>query len=59
MFNSTVYPDTFHEIPEVVRWGQANIEKVQGLVFITYRTATPLDEGSPISTGEDIMRCTS
>jgi MoaA/NifB/PqqE/SkfB family radical SAM enzyme len=40
VFNSTVYPDTFHEIPDVVRWGQANIKKVQGLVFITYRTAT-------------------
>jgi len=39
VFNSTVYPATFHEIPDVVRWGQANIEKVQGLVFITYRTA--------------------
>jgi hypothetical protein len=24
----------------VVRWGQANIDKVHGLVFITYRTAT-------------------
>lgn len=43
VFNSTVYPDTFHEIPDVVRWGQANIEKVQGLVFITYRTATTSD----------------
>ncbi|MCE5207454.1 MAG: radical SAM protein [Chloroflexi bacterium] len=43
IFNSTVYPDTFHEIPEVVRWGQANIDKVQGLVFITYRTATTED----------------
>jgi pyruvate-formate lyase-activating enzyme len=43
VFNSTVYPDTYHEIPEVVRWGQANIEKVQGLVFITYRTATTED----------------
>lgn len=43
VFNSTVYPSTFHEIPDVVRWGQANIEKVQGLVFITYRTATTSD----------------
>lgn len=43
VFNSTVYPDTYHEIPDVVRWGQANIEKVQGLVFITYRTATTSD----------------
>ena len=40
IFNSTVYPDTFHEIPDVVRWAHANISKVQGLVFITYRTAT-------------------
>ena len=40
IFNSTVYPSSFHEIPDVVRWGQANIERVQGLVFITYRTAT-------------------
>ncbi len=43
VFNSTVFTDTFHEIPDVVRWGQANIEKVQGLVFITYRTATLSD----------------
>jgi MoaA/NifB/PqqE/SkfB family radical SAM enzyme len=40
IFNSTVYPSTFREIPDVVRWGQANIDKVHGLVFITYRTAT-------------------
>jgi pyruvate-formate lyase-activating enzyme len=39
IFNSTVYPSTFHEIPDVVRWGQANIDRVHGLVFITYRTA--------------------
>jgi len=43
IFNSTVYPDTFQEIPDIIRWGQANIEKVQGLVFITYRTATTED----------------
>ena len=43
VFNSTVYPDTYHEIPDIVRWGHANIEKVQGLVFITYRTATTED----------------
>jgi hypothetical protein len=40
VFNSTVYPSTFSEIPDVVRWGQANIDRVHGLVFITYRTAT-------------------
>jgi hypothetical protein len=38
IFNSTVYPSTSHEIPDVVRWGQANIDRVHGLVFITYRT---------------------
>jgi len=46
VFNSTVYPSTYHEIPDVVRWGRANIEKVQGLVFITYRTATTSDHVS-------------
>src|SRR5450759_3986113 len=40
IFNATVYPSTYHEIPDVLRWGQANVDKVHGLVFITYRTAT-------------------
>ena len=40
IFNSTVYPSTFDQIPDIVNWGQANIDRVQGLVFITYRTAT-------------------
>ena len=42
VFNATVYPSTYPEIPDIVRWGQANIDKVQGLVFITYRTAVRL-----------------
>lgn len=37
VFNSTVYPASYHEIPDVVRWGQSNIDRVHGLVFITYR----------------------
>ncbi len=37
IFNATVYPSTFEEIPAVVRWGKANIDRVNGLVFITYR----------------------
>jgi pyruvate-formate lyase-activating enzyme len=45
IFNSTVYPSTFHEIPDVVRWGKAHIDKVHGLVFITYRTATESQVG--------------
>jgi MoaA/NifB/PqqE/SkfB family radical SAM enzyme len=43
IFNSTVYPSTFHEIPDVVRWAQANADRVHGVVFITYRTATIAD----------------
>ncbi len=43
IFNSTIYPSTAREIPDIVRWGQANVDRVQGLVFITYRTAK-LDE---------------
>ena len=39
IFNATVFPSTFESIPEIVRWGQENVEIVQGLVFITYRTA--------------------
>jgi len=38
VFNSTVYPSAFEEIPDVVHWGQENIDRVDGLVFITYRT---------------------
>ena len=38
VFNSTVYPSSYHEIPDVVQWGQANMDRVHGLVFITYRT---------------------
>ncbi len=41
IFNSTVYPETFHEIADVVRWGQTHADRVHGLVFITYRAATP------------------
>lgn len=39
VFNSTVYPSTFQQIPDVVRWGRQNFGRVHGLVFITYRTA--------------------
>ena len=53
IFNSTVYPSTFKEIPDVVRWGQANIDKVQGLVFITYRTAT-IDTQSGVALDHEV-----
>lgn len=39
IFNATVFPSTYEAIPDIVQWGQKNIDIVQGLVFITYRTA--------------------
>ncbi|MFZ0455198.1 MAG: radical SAM protein [Ignavibacteriaceae bacterium] len=36
-FNSTVYEDTMQYVPELVKWGQENIDKVQVMVFILYR----------------------
>jgi hypothetical protein len=36
-FNSTVYEDTMQFVPELVKWGQKNIDKVQVMVFILYR----------------------
>lgn len=36
-FNSTVYEDTMHYVPELVKWAQKNIDKVQVMVFILYR----------------------
>ena len=36
-FNSTVYEDTMHHIPELVKWAENNIDKVQVMVFIIYR----------------------
>lgn len=51
IFNATIYPSTYHSIPDILRWGHQNFDKVQGLVFITYRTAatdtyTAFDTGS-------------
>ena len=54
IFNSTVYPSTYHEIPDVVRWGQANIGRVQGLVFITYRTLVSSRQVAYDATGEQV-----
>jgi MoaA/NifB/PqqE/SkfB family radical SAM enzyme len=36
-FNSTVYEDTVQYVPELVKWAQENIDKVQVMVFILYR----------------------
>ncbi len=38
-FNSTVYPDTLHHVPDIVEWAQREIDKVQTVVFIIFRHA--------------------
>lgn len=54
IFNSTVYPSTMQYIPEMVRWGQRNIDRVHGLVFICFRTA-PLDEELTYQRGDEFV----
>ena len=40
-FNSTVYEDTLKYTPELVKWAADNIDKVQVMVFILFRSAAP------------------
>lgn len=38
-FNSTVYEETLHEVPEVLAWAGRNMGKVHTVVFILFRAA--------------------
>ena len=38
-FNSTVYPDTLEQVPDLVAWAQRHIREVQTMVFILFRHA--------------------
>jgi hypothetical protein len=38
-FNSTVYPETLHEVPELMEWAGRNVGKVHTMVFILFRAA--------------------
>ncbi|MDT8322657.1 MAG: radical SAM protein [Bacteroidota bacterium] len=38
-FNATVYPETLGEMPQILAWGQENIDRVHVMVFINYRMA--------------------
>jgi len=38
-FNATVYPETLCEVPDILAWGQENIDRVHVMVFINYRMA--------------------
>jgi hypothetical protein len=42
-FNSTVYEETLHEVPDLVDWAGRNVGKVHTMVFILFRAAA-LDE---------------
>ncbi len=43
-FNATVYPETLKYVPDLVKWGQEHIDKVQVMVFILYRMANLSNE---------------
>jgi hypothetical protein len=38
-FNSTVYGETLHEVPDLVAWAGRNVGKVHTMVFILFRAA--------------------
>ncbi|HEX7602698.1 MAG TPA: radical SAM protein, partial [Polyangiaceae bacterium] len=38
-FNSTVYEDTLEQVPDVLDWAGRNLDRVNTVVFITYRAA--------------------
>jgi hypothetical protein len=40
-FNSTVYEDTIHHVPELVAWAAQHIDIVHVMVFILFRAAVP------------------
>lgn len=54
VFNSTVYPSTEQYIPEMVQWAQRNVDRVNGMVFICFRTA-PLEEEVTYQVGEEFV----
>ncbi len=40
-FNSTVYEDTLHHVPDLLEWAGKHIDRVNVMVFILYRAAAP------------------
>jgi len=50
-FGMTVYRSNFNQIVDVMRWGNQHIDKVHGMVFITFRAAG-LDTGVDYYTPE-------
>jgi len=52
-FNSTVYPDTAHYVPDLIAWAGEHIDIVHSMVFILYRTMRT-DEFHYYAGGEEI-----
>ena len=42
-FNTTILPETLHEVADIVKWTTANLHKVSANVLIPVRTAHPED----------------
>jgi hypothetical protein len=40
-FNSTVYEQTLHEVPDLIDWAQKNVDRVHTMVFILLRGSMP------------------
>ncbi len=41
-FNSTVYPDTLQHVPDLVDWAHKHMDIVHTMVFILFRSVTPV-----------------
>lgn len=53
-FHTTVYRANLNYIPQIVRWCQNNIHKVQHISFIAYR-AIPIDQNLQIIVGDQTI----
>ena len=53
-FNTTILPETLHEIPDIVKWTIDNLHKVAANVLIPVRTAHPDDCWDYYAGGEKI-----
>ena len=53
-FNTTIYPDTLSQIPDIVEWASKHIDKVQVLTLIAIRTG-PVDDGRIYHVGEQVI----
>lgn len=53
-FNATIYPDTLDQVPMLVDWAQANIDIVNTMVFILFRSVRPKSKFDGFVRGEKV-----